>query len=73
MLISRETPSPQKRDRFYPDLQKRFNPGGKGFKRESFAQIPPRVEYSLTKEGAKLRDAVMPLINGFLLGMLSNI
>ncbi len=31
-------------------------------KRESFAEIPPRVEYSLTKEGAELRDAVMPLI-----------
>jgi DNA-binding HxlR family transcriptional regulator len=26
----------------------------------SFAEIPPRVEYSLTKE--ELRDAVMPLI-----------
>ncbi len=31
-------------------------------KRETFAEIPPRVEYSLTKEGAELRDAVMPLI-----------
>jgi DNA-binding HxlR family transcriptional regulator len=31
-------------------------------KRESFAEIPPRVEYSLTKEGTELRDAVMPLI-----------
>ena len=31
-------------------------------KRESFAEIPPRVEYSLTKEGADLRKAIMPLM-----------
>ena len=31
-------------------------------KRESFAEIPPRVEYSLTKEGAELRNAIKPLI-----------
>jgi len=31
-------------------------------KRESFAEIPPRVEYSLTKEGADLRNAIMPLM-----------
>jgi DNA-binding HxlR family transcriptional regulator len=31
-------------------------------KRETFAEIPPRVEYSLTKEGADLRKAVMPLM-----------
>src|SRR3972149_11863424 len=31
-------------------------------KRETFAEIPPRVESSLTKEGAELRNAVMPLI-----------
>jgi DNA-binding HxlR family transcriptional regulator len=31
-------------------------------KRETFAEIPPRVEYSLTKEGAELRDAIFPLM-----------
>jgi DNA-binding HxlR family transcriptional regulator len=31
-------------------------------KRETFAQIPPRVEYTLTPEGEELRDALVPLI-----------
>jgi DNA-binding HxlR family transcriptional regulator len=31
-------------------------------KRESFAEIPPRVEYSLTKDGQGLREAVVPLL-----------
>ena len=31
-------------------------------KREAFAEIPPRVEYSLTKDGKDLRKAVMPLM-----------
>ena len=30
--------------------------------RESFAEIPPRVEYSLTKDGAELRESIMPLL-----------
>jgi DNA-binding HxlR family transcriptional regulator len=30
--------------------------------RESFAEIPPRVEYSLTKDGAQLRKAILPLL-----------
>jgi DNA-binding HxlR family transcriptional regulator len=30
--------------------------------REAFAEIPPRVEYSLTDDGKKLCDAVLPLI-----------
>jgi len=30
--------------------------------RESFAEIPPRVEYSLTKDGADLREAIVPLL-----------
>lgn len=30
--------------------------------RESFAEIPPRVVYSLTKDGADLRRAVVPLL-----------
>ncbi len=32
-------------------------------KRESFAEIPPRVEYSLTKDGEGLREAVIPILN----------
>jgi DNA-binding HxlR family transcriptional regulator len=30
--------------------------------RESFAEIPPRVEYSLTEDGRGLREAVMPIL-----------
>jgi len=31
-------------------------------RRESFAEIPPRVEYSLTNDGAELRRAIIPLL-----------
>jgi DNA-binding HxlR family transcriptional regulator len=31
-------------------------------KREAFAEIPPRVEYSLTDDGKGLREAVVPLL-----------
>jgi len=31
-------------------------------KRTSFAEIPPRVEYTLTKDGTDLRKAIMPLL-----------
>jgi DNA-binding HxlR family transcriptional regulator len=31
-------------------------------KREIFAEIPPRVEYSLTQAGKKLFDAIAPLM-----------
>lgn len=31
-------------------------------KREAYAEIPPRVEYSLTKDGEELREAIMPLM-----------
>lgn len=31
-------------------------------KRESFNEIPPRVEYSLTRDGAELRRAIIPLL-----------
>jgi len=30
--------------------------------RESFAEIPPRVEYSLTKDGEGLREAIIPIL-----------
>lgn len=31
-------------------------------KREAFNEIPPRVEYSLTKKGKELREAIIPLL-----------
>lgn len=30
--------------------------------REIFAEIPPKVEYSLTKDGKEVRDAMKPLM-----------
>jgi DNA-binding HxlR family transcriptional regulator len=30
--------------------------------RESFAEIPPRVEYCLTQDGIELRKAIIPLL-----------
>ncbi len=30
--------------------------------RESFAEIPPRVEYSLSRDGMELGEAIIPLI-----------
>jgi len=31
-------------------------------KRDSFAEIPPRVEYSLTEDGRGLREAIVPIL-----------
>ena len=31
-------------------------------KREAFAEIPPRVEYTLTQDGQGLREAVVPIL-----------
>jgi DNA-binding HxlR family transcriptional regulator len=30
--------------------------------RQSFNKVPPRVEYSLTEEGWRLREAILPLM-----------
>ncbi len=30
--------------------------------REYFAEIPPKVEYSLTKDGMELRNSMIPLM-----------
>jgi DNA-binding HxlR family transcriptional regulator len=35
---------------------------GKLIIRESFNEFPPRVDYALTKEGMKLRQAILPLL-----------
>jgi len=31
-------------------------------KRESFNEIPPRVDYTLTEEGNELRHAIIPIL-----------
>ncbi len=43
------------------DRLKELEKGGL-IERKTFAEIPPRVEYSLTKDGEELRKAIMPLM-----------
>jgi len=43
------------------DILKDLQKGGL-IERQAFNEIPPRVEYSLTKDGKKLRDAIIPLL-----------
>jgi len=43
------------------DTLKRLHDSGI-VRKQSFNEIPPRVEYELTKDGEKLRNAVLPLI-----------
>jgi len=31
-------------------------------KREAFNEIPPRVDYTSTKDGEKLRQAILPIL-----------
>jgi DNA-binding HxlR family transcriptional regulator len=31
-------------------------------KREAFNEIPPRVDYTLTKDGENLREAIIPIL-----------
>lgn len=42
-------------------LKKLLN--AKIIERQAFNEIPPRVEYSLSEDGEKLRDSVIPIIN----------
>ena len=37
--------------------------GANLIKRETFSEIPPRVEYTLTNDGQELRNALIPLMN----------
>jgi len=43
------------------DTLKKFRDSGI-INRESFNEIPPRVEYSLTDDGKQLREAAIPII-----------
>lgn len=57
IMVHLEGISPKTLSDLLKDLQK-----ANLIQRESFAEVPPRVEYSLTEDGKQLCEAIVPLI-----------